>query len=55
MGFEQLKNIIDSNRELAELQKQEDMNPTKCPVCDYRLDVNSKGEKSCLICGWIGR
>ncbi len=55
MGFETLKNILDDNREQAELAKQEAMNPTKCPICDYFLDENSKGEKSCIICGWVGR
>ncbi len=53
MGYEQLKNIIDSNREQAELEKREET--TRCPVCDYLLKENSKGEKACIICGWFGR
>jgi ribosomal protein L37AE/L43A len=53
MGYETLKNIIDSNKEQAELEKQEIINPTQCPICAYTLiQENSKGEKSCEICGW---
>ncbi len=55
MGFEQLKNIIDSNKEELEKAREEEMNPKECPQCSWPLDVNSKGEKSCEICGWIGR
>ncbi len=55
MGYEQLKNIIDSNKEEEERAKEESMNPTICPQCAYLLMVNKKGEKACPICGWRGR
>ncbi len=54
MGFETLVNIIKENKEQMELTKEEAMNPIKCPVCSFTLDENSKGEKSCIMCGWIG-
>ena len=53
MGFEILKDIIRENKEQAELDKQEAMNPTECPDCNWNLSENEKGEKSCLICGRI--
>ena len=53
--MEVLKNIILENKEQIELEKQEAMNPTECPDCDWTLKVNSKGEKSCEICGRIWR
>ena len=53
MGLETLKNIIEFNKEQAELDKQG--NPTVCPDCDWTLNVNSKGGKSCPICGRIWR
>ena len=52
MGFETLLNIIKENKEQEELAKQEEMDPTECPECGYPLDVNSKGRKSCIMCGW---
>ncbi len=55
VGYEQLKNILDSNREQEELEKQEAMNPAKCPVCNYPLEVNKEGELACPICGWFRR
>ena len=56
MGYETLKNILDENKLQRELEKQEAMNPTKCPDCAYApLRENSKGEKLCQICGWRGR
>lgn len=56
MGYEQLKNIIDLNREEEKRTKEEAMNPTVCPECSYsRLKINSRGLESCEICGWIGR
>lgn len=54
MSFEQLKNIIDWNKERAELHtKDEDLENNLCPFCDWNLDENSKGEKACPICGRI--
>lgn len=55
MGFETLKNIIEYNKEQEELGKEEAMNPTMCPDDWWPLQVNSKGEKSCEICGRIWR
>ena len=55
MGFETLQNIIDYNKEQAILDEQEAMNPTECPDDAWPLQVNSKGEKSCEICGRIWR
>ena len=51
MSFEQLKNIIKENKEQAERDYQESLDPTECPYCAWDLKVNSKGEKSCPICG----
>jgi len=48
MSFEQLKNIIEFNREQETLAREEEI--TICPYCVWPLDVNSKGEKSCPIC-----
>jgi len=53
MGFETLLNIIKHNKEQAEIDKEEAMNPTNCPDCYWPLDENSKGQKSCPICGRI--
>ncbi len=53
MGFETLKNILEANRIQAEVDKQEAMNPTERPWDAWPLDENSKGEKSCPICGRI--
>lgn len=53
MGFEQLKDIIKENKEQIELDNQEAINPIECPYCVWTLKENSKGEKSCEICGRI--
>ena len=53
MSFETLKNIIEQNKEQAILDEQEAMNPTECPWDAWPLAENSKGEKSCPICGRI--
>ena len=53
MSFETLKNIIEQNKEQAILDEQEAMNPTECPWDAWPLDENSKGQKSCPICGGI--
>ena len=55
MSFEVLKNIIRENREQAELDKQEAMNPTECPDCVWTLKTNSKGKKTCPMCGRVWR
>ena len=55
MGYETLKNIIEANKEQALLDEQEAMNPTTCENCAWELDINSKGERSCPICGRIWR
>jgi len=57
MGFETLKNIIDFNREQARLHPaDEDLENDICPYDAWGLDINSKGERSCPICGriWLG-
>jgi hypothetical protein len=52
MSFETLKNIIDLNKEREEsLCEDEDLANNLCPYCDWNLDVNSKGKRSCPICG----
>ena len=55
MGFETLLNIIKENKAQAELDKQaeETANMTECPYDAWPLKENSKGEKSCPICGRI--
>ncbi len=54
MGFETLKNIINYNKEQAALHQQdEDLENNLCPEDAWELDVNSKGERSCPICGRI--
>ena len=52
MGFETLKNIIDWNKENIH-PIDEDLENNMCPFCAWNLDINSKGEKSCPICGRI--
>jgi len=55
MGFETLKNILDFNKEQERLGRLEKENPTWCHYCEWELQVNSKGEKSCIVCGRIFR
>ena len=56
MSFEQLKNIIDWNKENeANHQVDEDLENNQCPYDYWPLDMNSKGERSCPICGRIWR
>ena len=56
MSFEQLKNIIDWNKEQAKLHPiDEDLENNMCPYDYWQLDENSKGYKSCPICGRIWR
>jgi len=50
MSFEQLKNIIEFNREQL---KDEDLENNMCPFCAWPLVENSRGEKSCEVCGRI--
>ena len=53
MSFGTLHNIIKQNKEQAILDEQEAMNPTECPFDAWPLGENSKGQKSCPICGRI--
>jgi rubrerythrin len=54
MSFEQLKNIIDQNKEREEnLSEDEDLSYNICPDCYWNLDINSEGKRSCPICGRI--
>ncbi len=56
MGFESLKNIIDFNKEQAQLHPHdEDLENDICPTCAWNLRENSKGEKACPICGRVRR
>jgi len=57
MGYETLKNIIDFNKEQSNLhQADEDLENDLCPYDAWTLKTNSKGYKSCEICGriWLG-
>jgi rubrerythrin len=53
MGFQTIKDCIDFNKEEEERGKEEALKPTVCPDCDWILSENSKGERSCPICGRI--
>ena len=56
MSFETLKNIIDFNKEQAELHPiDEDLENNQCPYDYWPLDINSEGYRSCPICGRIWR
>ena len=44
--------ILQWKKEVEEKELEE---ITECPFCAWDLDVNSKGEKSCIICGRIWR
>lgn len=52
MSWEQLKEIIDANREQV---LKEGMEPiTECPRCGYsKLKENASGRKACEMCGWM--
>jgi rubrerythrin len=51
MGYQQLKEILDENRRIAEQEAQKPI--TECPECGFvPLKENRKGEKLCPICGW---
>ena len=54
MSWEQLKTILDENREIA---RREEVEPiTQCPECAFvPLKENKRGNKCCPICGWKGR
>ena len=54
MGLETLKNIIAFNKAQPSVE-QEALDNNECPYDDWPLDVNSKGEKSCPICGRVWR
>uniref|UniRef100_A0A6M3ISU6 Uncharacterized protein n=1 Tax=viral metagenome TaxID=1070528 RepID=A0A6M3ISU6_9ZZZZ len=49
MGYETLANMIEYNKEMEELGREESTNPTECPICGGALDENSRGDKSCPI------
>ena len=51
MSFEQLKNIRDYNIEQERLSREEEL--TECPYDAWPLNINSRGEKSCPICGRV--
>jgi len=56
MGYEQLANMMEYNKEMEELGREEKMNPTECPICGGALNENSRGDKSCPMCAriWSG-
>jgi len=51
MGFEQLLNIYKYNKEQEEIGREEEL--AECPEDCYPLQINSRGQKSCPICGRI--
>ena len=53
--IEQLKNWMDWNR-AQKPADEEDVENDLCPYCDWTLDINKDGKKSCAICGriWLG-
>ncbi len=54
MSFEQLKNILDWNKEnQTNHHIDEDLENNLCPYDAWPLNENSKGQKSCPICGRI--
>ena len=55
MGYDQLKHILDFNREQIQEEKMKSMAEiTECPRCGYtKLHENSSGRKACEICGWL--
>lgn len=56
MGYKQLKNILDANKEELEKTKQEEDDPISiCPACGWILLISTDGRKSCSICGAIWR
>ncbi len=50
MSFEVLKEIIKFNKAQPSIEK-EALDNNECPDCGWVLNVNSKGERSCPICG----
>jgi hypothetical protein len=57
MSFETLKNIIEFNREQANLHPDdEDLENNLCPYDAWPLKENERGYRSCEICGriWLG-
>jgi len=48
--IESLKDMLKFNRE-QESVKQEALENDECPYCAWTLKTNSKGDKSCPICG----
>jgi len=52
--LEGLKNILEINR-AQKSSEEEDLENNLCPYDYWNLDINSKGEKSCPICGRIWR
>jgi predicted RNA-binding Zn-ribbon protein involved in translation (DUF1610 family) len=54
-GFQVIKDCIEFNKEQERLAKEEAIRPTECPDCAWNLSENSRGERSCPICGRIWR
>ena len=55
MGYDQLKNMIDYNRTQKSVEEKA-LENNECPYDIWDLDINSRGEKSCPMCGrvWVG-
>jgi len=54
MSFEQLKNILDWNKENEVNHPiDEDLENNMCPYDAWPLNENSEGKRSCPICGMI--
>ena len=49
-----LRDILEFNR-AQEDADSEDVANLICPHCAWNLDINSRGQKSCPICGQIWR
>lgn len=45
MGWDQLKSMIDENREAARLERAQP--PTVCPFCGDVLHVSQRGVRNC--------
>ncbi len=53
MGYEQLKNMAEFNREQEIIGREEALNPTVCPWDEWPLSINSRDERSCPICEMV--
>lgn len=53
MGWQQLKEILENNREETAEEKAREI--TECPNCGFNeLKENKNKDLCCPICGWTG-